>query len=74
MTIRVYTSSPEGNVFNIMGLVRQLLSAQGRTSDDIKNVLKDMSSGNYRHALDVANRETFDSFEFIGLEAEDTSA
>ena len=59
--------TPAGNVFEIMGLVRQLLQAQRADSERVAAVMADMSSGDYWHALAVANRETFDSFRVTGL-------
>lgn len=66
--MRIDVNKPEGNVLNIMALVHQLLVAQRRPERAIALVIADMRSGDYRHALEVANRETFGSFEFVGLD------
>lgn len=60
---------PEGNAFVIIGYVRQLLKASGREKE-IEAVTKDMESGNYRHLLSVAEKTTFGSITFEGLEEE----
>ena len=62
--------SPQGNVFYIQGIVLQLLLAANREAD-IKRVMADMKSGDYRHALDVETRETFGILEFEGFDYED---
>ena len=64
--MKIDVRSPMGNVFAIMGVVSQLLKEAGR-EDEIERVMADMRSGDYRHALEVAERETFGSIKFIGL-------
>jgi hypothetical protein len=61
--------STSGNVFAIMGVVTQLLEAAGR-KDEVARVMADMRSGDYRHALEVAERETFGSLTFVGSDGE----
>ena len=46
-------SSPEGNVFYLMGLVNQLLKQKGHSEVFIKEVMDDMQSSDYIHALNV---------------------
>ena len=66
--MRIDLQGPNGNVNVIMGLVCELLEAQNRTPDQIEAVMADMRSSDYQHALTVANRETYDSFEFVDLD------
>ena len=60
----------DGNVFFIMAVVSRLLHAAGR-KDDVSRVLADMKSGDYRHALAVAERETYGSITFTGLDGDE---
>lgn len=56
--MKIYSTSTEGNAFQIMGTVRAFLKKQGKTPDEIKKVMDDMTSGNYEHLCEVAERET----------------
>ena len=71
--MKIDVREPEGNAFNIMSLVEQFLAAQGKSREDINDVIDEMRSGDYKHLLKVANTVTYDSFTFIGLDSEDKS-
>ena len=58
---------PEGNAFSIIGYVTKLLKASGREKE-IESVTAQMMSGDYRNLLAVAEKATYGSIAFEGLE------
>jgi len=59
--------SPDGNIYAIMEYVQRLLRAAHREKE-IDRVLGDMKRGGYRHLLKVAEKETFWSITFTGVD------
>ena len=67
--MKIDAKAPEGNVYNIMGLVWNLLSAVGR-KNDWPDVERRMKSGNYDNACDVAEEVTYGSIKVINRDKE----
>lgn len=59
--IEIDLTSPDGNVFNLMGIARSLSNElnkrRGANYKDSKAIMVDMMSGDYDHAVDVMERE-----------------
>jgi len=55
--VRVRLSGKDGNVFAIMGRVRQALVQAGATDDDVKSFMSEMmGAGSYDEALQTVMR------------------
>jgi len=48
----------DGNAFSLMGVWRREAKKQGRTNEEIEQVLKDCQSDDYDHLLQVLIRHT----------------
>ena len=57
-------SGPEGNAFAIMGVVKNLLKDSGR-SDEIKDTMDLMMSGDYDNLCAVAEEVSFGTITFV---------
>jgi len=55
-------SGPEGNVFFLFGIAKQLAEKTGKNGDDI---VRRMKQGNYRNAVAVFKEEFGDHVELI---------
>lgn len=62
--MEIDAKTPEGNSLVIMGIVSQLLEDSGR-SDEIKDVMERMKSGNYGNLCKVAEEVTFGSITVV---------
>lgn len=58
-------SGPEGNVFVLMGIAANLIKQKGHSQIFIGEVMDDMKSKNYHHALDVFESHLKDIVTFI---------
>jgi len=63
--IKIDLSGPEGNVFSLIGLASVLLKNRGHSKVYIDEVLDDMKSENYIHALDVFDSHLSPEVEFF---------
>ena len=61
--MKIDISAPEGNVFCIMGVVRNLLKQTDR-KDEVENTMARMESGDYANACAVATEVSYGSIEF----------
>lgn len=56
--IEIDLTSIDGNAFAIMGAWRRQAKRQGRSDEEIKNVLDDAMKGDYNHLLAVIATHT----------------
>lgn len=55
--IEIDLTGPEGNAFNIMGVATRLGEKLGKSKEDIRSIINEMTSGDYEHLLEVFDRE-----------------
>jgi hypothetical protein len=63
--IKIDLAGPEGNVFSLMGLASVLLKNRGHSRVYVDEVLADMRSQDYIHALDVFDSHLSPEVEFF---------
>jgi len=51
--IQIDLDGPQGNAFNILGIASKLGKQLGKTPDELKKIQEDMTSGDYRHLIEV---------------------
>lgn len=56
---------PQGNAFNLMGLLSRDLKDLGKTKDEIEAIANEMTSGDYDHLCKVFERELGEYYELI---------
>lgn len=56
--IKIDANSPEGNAFSIIGVVHRVVKELGMSNEDWKRIQEDMTSGDYNHLCEVAEKET----------------
>lgn len=54
---RIDLSGPEGNAFALLGLANSLAKQIGMEKEDIDNLIKEMTSGDYENLIKVFDRE-----------------
>lgn len=66
-TMKIDATSPDGNAYVIMGMVRRLLYNSGR-GDEWEGVLKKMTSGDYKNLCAVAEEVTHGAVTVVNVE------
>lgn len=61
---KVDLNGPDGNIFAIMAMTKNIMKSSGR-GDEWLNVQLKMMSGDYQNALDIAQEATNHAFEFV---------
>ena len=50
-------SGPSGNAYVLLGTARKLMKDLGRSSEEVSEVITEMTSGDYENLLEVFDRE-----------------
>ena len=56
--LKIDARSEQGNAWNIMGHVRNIMKQLGKTEAEMKLASEDMMSSNYKHLCEAANKHT----------------
>ena len=59
------STSPEGNAFYIMGIVKQVLQEMGKSKTEIEEAIERMKSGDYNDLCETANSVTNGRVEIV---------
>ena len=65
LRIVIDLTGPDGNAYVLLGIARRFYREMGRSTEEINQLIADMTSGNYENLIQVFDREFGD---FVILE------